>query len=160
MRLPTEEQYERLTLEKALSRDKDAAEAGLEALRLFVSGCDSGTLSPTLLRYVADRIAEITHQAKAPGDALRIHNPNRKRGPEYDPIEVAATYYLLLKVGLPPEKAKKVMQEKIFNVKHAGIDRRLIERTAKSHAPMKQLDRDLLQHLAGSVRKKVVRQIP
>ena len=160
MKLPTEEEYERQTLAMALSQDKNAADAGMEALRLFVSGCDSGKLSAALLRYMADRIAEITHDGKPPEEALRLHSGSRRRGREYHPVEVAAAYFLLLKRGWTPERAKEALQEQVFNKKPAGIDRRLIERTAKSHAPMATFDRDLLLHMTGSVRKKVTKLIP
>ena len=152
--LPTPTEYERATIAEAIGGDADA---GKEALDLFVSGVDAGNISPELLRYVADRIGDIVHGAMPPDEALRIKT-TRTRGPEYDPLEVAATYYLLLKRKFKPEEAKAAMQKDVFNKKWeqtGGIDRRLIERTAATHHPMQNLDDELLLHLTGSVRKLV-----
>ena len=155
----SESEYEQATISQALEGD---VEAGMEALRLFVFGSDTGNISPALLRYVADRIAEIAIEGKRPDIALRIH-AKRKRGPEYDHTEIAATYYLLLQEGYLPEKAKQVMQENVFNQKQAttgGVDRRTIERIAKDYAPTKKLPPHILLHMTGTVRKKVAPLIP
>ena len=146
--------FEQSTIDAAMKGD---AEAGMEALRIFIAGCDSEKLSHRMLHYIRDRLVNIVFDGMAPDVALCLFERGA-RGGEYPPSEVAACYFLLLRHGLKPGKAKAAMQA-IFVREHKSISPRLIETTTKQYAPMQNFDDDLLLHMAGTKRKQIARLI-
>jgi hypothetical protein len=150
----TDDDYEQATIAAAMKGD---AECGMEALRIFVAGCDSGTLSYRMLHYVKDRFADIVFDGIQPAVALCLFD-RRPRGTEYQPEEVAACYCLLLRHGRKPGEAKAALQG-IFVRGKKSISQRQIETTAKQYAPLKKFDNALLLNLAGTKRKEIARLI-
>ena len=74
----------------------------------------------------------------------------------------AAFGVLLLKAGIKPERVKGAMDEARQRVegRNASLDRREAERILKAYLPMRNLDDDLLLHLAGPLRGIVPTFLP
>jgi hypothetical protein len=102
----TDDEFEKATIARAM---KGEAEAGVEALQIFIAGCDSGTLSRRILYYVRDRLVDIVSHGVSPDIASCLFK-KRTRGVEYQPEEVAACYCLLLRKGQTPGKEKAALQ--------------------------------------------------
>jgi hypothetical protein len=178
----TQDEYEVLTIERALDGDPDA---GREALGLCRAGLDHGTLSRRLAAYLAERLwqidqaldeaAKLREVKKSSGsirsardaaiaEALCIKRPAVKpRDPFPDWQEKYAAFgALLLKRGAKPEKVKAAMDEarRLHEGKEAGLDRRTAERMLAAYAPMRKLDDEMLLRLAGPLRGLVPTYVP
>jgi hypothetical protein len=150
----TDDEFEQATIAAAMKGDADD---GMEALRIFITGCDSGTLSRRMLNYVKDRLADIVFHGIRPDVALCLYERG-VRGVEYPPAEVAACYFLLLRHGLKPGNAKAAMQ-RIFVRRHKSISPKQIEITAKQYARISRFDDDLLLHMTETKRKQIAELI-
>jgi len=185
----TGDEYEAETVRLALHGDPNDPEAGhragREALRLCRVGLDHGNLSRRLAAYLAERLwlidqaldeADKQRAVKkssgsirsvrdaAIAEALCIKKPAKKpRDPLPDwQVPYAAFGVLLLKAGIKPERVKGAMDEARQRVegRNASLDRREAERILKAYLPMRNLDDDLLLHLAGPLRGIVPTFLP
>ena len=178
----TGDDFEAEVIRRALDGDH---EAGREALRLCRAGLDGGTLSRRLAAYLAERLwlidqaldeADKLRAVKkssgsirsardaAIAEALCIKKPAKKpRDPLPDwQVPYAAFGVLLLKAGIKPERVKGAMDEarRQIEKKDEGLHRREAERILKAYLPMRNLDDDLLLHLAGPLRGIVPTFLP
>jgi hypothetical protein len=170
------EEYEAATIEFALAGDADA---GIEALRLCRAGLDGGVLSPRLAQYLADRLwlidqaiseAEAVGKAKrsassarsardaAIASALCINRSSKRRDPipEWH-LPLAAVGVLLALSGTKPEKCKAAMAEARLILEGKDLGRSEAWSILKAHAPMRKLDPETLQHLAGPQLMEILR---
>lgn len=185
----TGDEYEAETVRLALHGDPDDPEAGhragREALRLCRAGLDHGNLSRRLTAYLAERLwlidqaldeADKLRSVKkssgsirsardaAIAEALCIKRPAKKPSdplPEWQ-VPYAALGMLLLKAGIKPERVKGAMDEarRQIEKKDEGLHRREAEKILKDYLPMRNLDDDLLLHLAGPLRGIVPTFLP
>lgn len=178
----TGDDFEAEVIRRALDGDH---EAGREALRLCRAGLDHGNLSRRLAAYLAERLwlidqaldeADKLRAVKkssgsirsardaAIAEALCIKKPAKKpRDPLPDwQVPYAAFGVLLLKAGIKPERVKGAMDEarRQIEKKDEGLHRREAERILKAYLPMRNLDDDLLLHLAGPLREIVPTFLP
>lgn len=171
------------TLRRAREGDH---EAGREALRLCRAALDAGTLSRALQHYLAERLWQI-ERAIEEADQLRAAGKpsgsvrsardagiaealclNRKDGGRpADPFPAwkqpyAAFGTLLLKAGLAPERVKAAMDEVRQQVEGPGHgwDRRDACQLLQDYMPMRQIDDDILLHLAGPLGEKLPTFLP
>ena len=178
----TPEQYEAETLRAALAGD---AGAGREALQLCRSGLDARNLSRPLAEYLAERLwlidqaldeAEALRQIKGSSGSVRSARDaaiaealciNQAAGRRADPlpewqVPYAAFGVLLLKARMKPEAVKGAMDE--ARQRHEGPDtglhRREAEKILKAYLPMKNLDDEMLLHLAGPLRELLPTFLP
>lgn len=182
MPLPTDDEYEAATIERALAGDPDA---GREALSLCRAGLDHGTLSRRLAAYLAERLwiidraldeADRLRAVKkssgsirsardaAIAEALCIKRPAKKpevKLPDWQ-VPYAAFGTLLRKAGMRPEGVKAAMDEarRLVEKKDEGLHRREAERILAAYAPMLALDDEMLLHLAGPLRGIVPTYLP
>lgn len=177
-KLLSSEEYEVETLRRALAGDPDA---GLEALRLCRAALDAGHISATLRQYLAERLwsleqaLEQVNAMKSAGkssgsirsardaalsEALLLNRSAVGRPsdpfPEWQ-VKYAAFGTILLKAGWRPEKVKAEMDasRRILEGPNAGLDRRTAERILSAYRPMLNLDREVLENLAGPLREKL-----
>lgn len=178
----TQDEYEAMTLERALAGDADA---GREALALCRAGLDHGNLSKALATYLAERLwlidkaldeAERVRKIKnssgsvrsardaAIAEALCIKKASKKPRdplPEWQ-VPFAAFGVLLLKAGLRPEQVKGAMDEarQAVEGRDASLHRREAERILKAYLPMHDIDNETLRHLAGPLRDLLSTYLP
>ncbi len=178
----TVEEYEAETIRLALEGDH---EAGREALRLSRAGLDHGNLSARMAAYLAERLwmidqalneaeklREIKHSSgsvrsardAAIAEALCIKRPAKKpRDPLPDwQVPYAAFGVLLLKAGVRPESVKGAMDEARQRVEgvDASLHRREAEKILKAYLPMRNLNDEVLSHLAGPLREILPTYLP
>jgi hypothetical protein len=178
----TADESEAETIRLALAGDH---EAGREALRLCRAALDHGNLSRPLAAYLAERLwlidqalddADKLREVKkssgsirssrdaAIAEALCIARPAKKpRNPLPDwQVTYAAFGVLLLKAGVRPEKVKGAMDEARQRVegKDASLHRREAEKILEAYLPMRNLDDEMLRHLAGPLREILPTYLP
>lgn len=185
----TGDEYEAETIRLALHGDPDDPEAGhkagREALRLCREGLDGGNLSRKLAAYLAERLwlidqaldeADKLRAVKkssgsirsardaAIAEALCIKKPAKKPSdplPDWQ-VPYAAFGVLLLKAGVRPERVKGAMDEARQRVegRDASLHRREAEKMLKNYLPMRNLDDEMLRHLAGPLREILPTYLP
>ncbi|MBK9362946.1 MAG: hypothetical protein IPM99_18475 [Rubrivivax sp.] len=178
----TQDEYEAETIRLALAGDADAGRAALSLCR---EALDARSISPRLAQFLADRLwaidqaldeAERLREIKTSSGSIRSARDaaiaealciKRQAVKPRDPFpdwqrQYAAFGTLLLKAGLRPEKVKAAMDEARRHNEgpDTGLDRRTAERMLAAYAPMRDLDNELLMHLAGPLREIVPTYLP
>ena len=153
------------------ARTGDVA-AGRELLRAISVGLMNGNLHPALAAYHADCLWDHVHLGISLERALHVYS-YQSRAAEFDPIELAAVFELLVEFGgMKKGEARAWIKENIGAGKKATENASLaanikalndFERVGKEDDGTSSAERyrrqrylDLLLHTAGSLRKFVV----
>jgi len=147
--------------------DKGNNDDGVEALRSAALAIETGQFDSPFLPYLADCIMKYVELGVPLERAFNVEaEPSRGGKPaKYDKIEIAALDILLRKyAGKSPEEAVDWIDQ------HVGPDRRYVQRLRKEHDStyndttsqplMESLDRDILLHLVGAMRKNLAGVLP
>ncbi|WP_457443793.1 hypothetical protein [Roseateles sp. P5_E4] len=179
----TPDEFEAETIRRALDGDADSARVALDLCR---SALDAGTMSKGLAGYLSDRLwaidqaltdAEKLREIKTSSGAIQSSRDaavvealglnRQKTGRPKDPFPAwkrpyAAFGTLLLKAGLGPERVKAAMDEVRQQLEGPGHgwDRRDAGQLLKDYMPMRELDDDMLLHLAGPLGEKLPTFLP
>ncbi len=145
-------------LQETLARAKRGdAEAGKEALKTAVTALDTKDFNSPVIQYLARCLWDYVGNDIPLERALNVEDEPNKGGRKlkYDPVELMAVDVLLrYHAGMTPEEAIAWIDNNI------GADRRTVQRIRVQYAPMEEMDRDLLLHSTGSLRKNLEDVLP
>ena len=148
MDLRSTEDFEKETTRRALAGDRSA---GLDALKLCRSGLESGTLSPILARYLAERLNDLLEGIK-PDRALNIA---KGPGKPPDPFpewkqRLGAFAALLTQRGYKPKAIALAMCDARAAIEDKPLEESDAHRIRSEWRPMQEIDEERLQQLADS----------